>query len=162
VEGSVAIWALGGRQRTTATHFVVTSSWTRVQVSLSIETSGYTGLRAEIYLNTVDAPLQIDGTRLTPAGLMNASFEDDSPSWFSPDRAGSAIKEWRADASQGDDLGELLKLGHDGDHAVDGRTWLRMIARHDDDSIGQDLGQPLSGTTYTFTAWVRAPAGSTA
>lgn len=162
VEGAVAIWALGGRQRTTATRFAVTGSWTRVQVSVSVETSGYTGLRAEIYLDTVDVPLQIDGTRLTPAGVMNASFEDDSPSWSAPDRAGSAIREWRAYASRGDAMEEELKLAGDGDHASDGRSWLRVIARHDDDSIGQDLGAPLGGTTYTFSAWIRAPAGSTA
>jgi len=36
-----------------------------------------------------------------------------------------------------------------------------MTAGHDNDSIAQDVGLPLSGTTYTFSAWVRSAQGST-
>jgi predicted Ser/Thr protein kinase len=160
VEGTLALWALGKRQKAAMTSFAVTSDWSRVQASVSIEAHGYTGLRAEIYVNTVDVPLQIDGTRLTPAGLMNASFEDDSPGWFSPDRAGSAIQDHHAESSASGDHRALWKVSRD--HAVDGGACLRMIARYDDDSIAQDLGRPLSGTTYTFTAWVRVPPGEPA
>lgn len=107
----------------------------------------------------MDTPLEIDATRLTPAGLVDASFERDPPAWISPGRAGAAAV--RMVDSSPRYVGGLFRPGHGSDHPKDGAAWLRMTAGNDGDSIAQDLERPLAGTTYTFSAWVRAAPAAT-
>jgi hypothetical protein len=54
----------------------------------------------------------------------------------------------------------LFDPGRAAGGARDGAGWVRLSGRQADVSIAQDLVSPLAGTTYTFSAWVRAAPGS--
>src|SRR5690349_14402915 len=69
VSGSLAIWGLGATGETVSTAFTVGHAWTRVQTSLHIQNDGHSGLRAEIYLQTINSAVQVDATRLIAVGL---------------------------------------------------------------------------------------------
>jgi hypothetical protein len=141
VAGTLALWALGKTPAMAITAFEVGQRWTPIQVSLNIHASDFAGLRTELYLITTGVPLDIDATSLLPAGLVNASFEDEPVGWILPAGAVRIVR---------DEVGR----------AKDGDAWLRMIAARDHDAIAQEVGAPASGATYSFSAWVRAPQGS--
>jgi hypothetical protein len=54
----------------------------------------------------------------------------------------------------------LFEPGRAPTGARNGGTWLRLTAKRPNASIAQDLGSPLVGTTYSFSAWARAVPGS--
>jgi len=127
-------------------HQVAGASWSRVQATLHVAADDHTGLRAEVYVDTVAAPLQIDGARLVPAGLADASFERGLASWR-PFNQAAGVQAQRITGSG---------------HATDGDALLRITSASPNGSVAQDLGRPLSGVTYSFSCWVRAVPGSTA
>ena len=73
--GQMTVWALGGTQEAGSTQFTADGNWTLVSAPLSVVNAGHTALRAELYLNTVNENLQVDGAQLVNTGLANASFE---------------------------------------------------------------------------------------
>lgn len=159
-QGHLALWALGERRKVSLTAFETTAyAWQRVEVSLDIEEHGYTGLRAEIYLASTDTWLRVDAAMLIPAGLVDASFERGSSAWYSPQGAGTMKAQRIADTSPAGPTG-LFVSGRSVDHAKNGTFWLRLNGRGNGGSIAQDLPPPLKGSTYTFSAWVRAASGS--
>jgi predicted Ser/Thr protein kinase len=158
--GNLALWALGERQKLAHTGFeVIDDLWQRVEVSIDIEEHGHTGLRAELYLASIDTWLRMDAAMLVPAGLVDASFERGSSAWYSPQQGG-AQAERIADASPRAPNG-LFVSGRSVDHAKNGAFWLRLKGQGKGGSIAQDLAPPLKGSSYTFSAWVRAAPGST-
>jgi len=75
VSGSLCLWALGGTQESASTYFTVGPKWTLVSVPLDVADSGHTGLRAEIYMDTVNTQYAVDGAQLVYTPLVDASFE---------------------------------------------------------------------------------------
>jgi hypothetical protein len=157
VAGNLVLWGLGEQHRLAITGFEVGRSWTDVAVSLDVEEHGYRSLRAEVYVGTPNAPLEIDATRLAPAGLVNASFEAGSSGWYSPDGAVD-IRRMEDPAPRG--RTGLFEPGRAAAGARDGASWLRLSGKQSSASVAQELGSPLAGTTYTFSAWVRSARGS--
>jgi len=155
VPGNLALWALGdGEERKVVkTGFDVGRSWTRVQASLDIEKYGYVALRAEVYVRA-DAPLEIDAARLIPAGLVDASFEAGSSAWYVLADSTATARRVVDPATPGP--GGRTSLAKDGWH------WLRLRSADARGSVAQNVPDPLGGTTYTFSAWLRAVPGSAA
>lgn len=161
VAGNVALWALGGDETFVYTGFQVGSEWTKVEASLYVRDHGHSSLRAELYVETVDAALQIDATSLMPAGLVDASFEHGALGWYSPE--GEAVPGHLRGADLDPrriDTGSPWRWRTDG--AKDGIWWLRLSGGQRRMSIAQDLGRPVPGISYRFSAWVRAAPGSAA
>jgi hypothetical protein len=165
VGGNLVLWALRGRERRAQTAFKVGRSWTRVEVSLDVAEYGHSALRAEIYLHTVDAWLEVDATRVVPAGLMDASFETDSAAWRALPHEGRPrdltierlVESLPRRSSDG-----LFEPGSHLPMAKNGGRWLRLASARGGGSIAQDIeGRPLAGATYSFSAWVRAAADAT-
>lgn len=60
-KGTLAIWALGGSQENAGTPFNLNGSWKCVSVQLDVNNSGHTGIRAEVYLDSIGHPdFQLD------------------------------------------------------------------------------------------------------
>jgi Protein kinase domain/Carbohydrate binding domain/Putative zinc-finger len=159
VAGNLVLWSLGEEHRLAVTGFEVGRTWTEAEVNLDVEEPGSTALRAEVYLTTVGAPLEIDATRLVPAGLVNASFEAGASGWERPGGSAAAGVRHMTDPSPRGETA-LFEPGRSATGARNGAAWLRLSGRRPNASIAQDLDSPLAGTTYTFSAWVRAAPGS--
>jgi hypothetical protein len=145
VSGRLALTALGGSNgESVATAFNAGSAWTRVQATVHIVADGRTGLRAELILDTANVPLQVDGARLVPSGLADASFENHLPAWRPFNQAAAVTATTQSGTGQ----------------AKDGNSFLRLASSAANGSLAQDLGRPLAGLTYTFSLWVRAVPGS--
>jgi hypothetical protein len=159
IVGSLVIWGLGHPDKPLITGFRVGRTWTQVQSSLHIDARRFSGLRAEIYLTTPGGTLEVDAASLTSAGLVDASFEENADTWYSPDGSRD-LRTWRmVDGSDRNSTG-LLARAPAAAHPKDGRYWLRLTQTNGG-HIAQDILAPLAGTTYTFAAWVRAAPGST-
>jgi len=160
VAGSLTLWALGADETAVRTGFQVGHAWTQIEASLYVSDHGHSSLRAELYVDTPGVALQVDATSLVPAGLVDASFERGALGWYSPE--GEAV----ASELRASDLGPRTGAGASwtarADAAKDGAWWLRLGGEQHRVSIAQDLGRPVPGIPYRFSAWVRAAPGSVA
>ena len=75
ISAQMTLWALGGTQEAGSTQFTADGNWTLVSAPVSVTTGGHTTLRSELYLNTVNENLQVDGAQLVNTGLANSSWE---------------------------------------------------------------------------------------
>ncbi len=64
VKGRLALWSFGATASAASVPFTTTSSWTRVEVQIPIGTADVTGLRVEVYLDTVGSTVSIDSAQL--------------------------------------------------------------------------------------------------
>jgi hypothetical protein len=65
ITGRLAAWALGGTNEVNFEKFTVRGSWTLVTFTLPVKSAGHSSLRLEVYDDTVNQALLVDGTRLS-------------------------------------------------------------------------------------------------
>ncbi|MCU1527632.1 MAG: hypothetical protein JWP75_1395 [Frondihabitans sp.] len=136
--GTLALWALGGTSNVVATKTfsAVHSGWTKVQTTVNTGTSGATRLKAEVYLGTLKSTLWLDKGSVSPNRLTQGSFETGTAPW----NHGTGVK-WAT---------------YKGTGLPDGTAFLQTNAATAGTSITQDLTlQPLIGSTYTASIWVK-------
>jgi hypothetical protein len=144
VTACLVLWGLGGTQegggsqQTCDTN--IRSTWKLLTAPLDTA-SAHTTLRAQIIMYSAGPNYDVDGAQVADAGLKHASFENG-------DRTGWALS---PNASWATYSG-----------ARDGQTFLEMNTgtAGGGASLWQDI--PISttpGQSFTFTVWMRAPAG---
>jgi surface antigen len=67
-QGRLALWALGGNEEHEATTFSTTASWQRITVTLSVQSSGHSSLRSEIYYDSANHRALLDDVALNRGG----------------------------------------------------------------------------------------------
>jgi hypothetical protein len=145
VSGRLVLTALGGTVETEATSFTAGPKWSLVSVPLTVATTGHTGLQAEVAVDTVATPLDVDGTQLADAGVANASFEQSLNGWVGGVSGTSVARGWVQDAS----------------YAFEGNAFMRTSTLVAGGSVAQTVvAVPQVGHAYTFSAWLRTMPGS--
>ena len=136
----MTLWALGGTQEAGSTQFTADGNWTLVSAPVSVTNGGHTALRAELYLNTVNENLQVDGAQLVDTGLANSSWELGYFSgWDTYPFGAPAAAVSGTGGREGTGLGSVVV-------ADAGRA------------VTQSLGAPGPGQSHVFSAWVRSPS----
>lgn len=150
VRGTLALWALGGSVESATSSFNAYGSWTLVATEL-VMTSAHSTLRAEVYLESTDKALALDGAQLIRTGLDYGSFEGGGGTWR-PLNGSAAVNFTQY---QG--------------WAREGEWYAEMNTTESGASVAQDvypstkLGWGVPGTnqrTYCFSAWLRTPHGT--
>jgi len=70
--GELVIWALGGTTEKTSKTFTATADWSEVRVTLDAKEAGHTTTRAQIYLRTAGANLDVDDVAFYAGDASNA------------------------------------------------------------------------------------------
>ena len=140
----VVLWGIGRATQKGETCAGVTDAWTPVSAPYDVSASGLTQLRAQVYLLTPGARLDLTGGSLVDDELANASFENNQTGgWKFLRPPGGAVQALAAKASGLPEGGNLLKL----------RT------SRPGGSVYQDVPENLEqGQSYTFSVWARANA----
>jgi hypothetical protein len=143
--GTLALWAMADTPNEgVATPFVAGATWTLVTATLDPQQSHAT-LRAQIFLDTAGASIDLDGAQLTPQLLRNADFA--SP---------SALR-WQWDQTA------QMNLMVYGGGARDGANYLETNTGIAGGSVYQDAAAGVSpGQDDTFSIWLRSPSGQPA
>jgi len=145
VSGTVALWGIGGNSESTGTDFTVGPNWTLVSAPLYVKEAGHNQLRAEIYLSTTYASLDVDGAVLVNAGLDNASFEANAVGW----------RPWNYAASV--NLAEYNNPAR----SHDGHGFLEMNTSAPGGSVAEDVWvNTVAEQSYSFSVWLRAAPGT--
>lgn len=140
----LALWALGGNQEVAVTSVSLDAEWTFVTVGLDVVEGGHTALRAELYINQAGATVDMDGSRLCNAGLLNASFSVEGAAWVPTNLAGSVTMTWIRDLNK---------------DPKDGSSFLRVSVTAAGGSVSQDVPKLLPQHCCSFGLWLRAAYG---
>lgn len=146
-DGLIVLWGLGGPVVShTESKFSVGGEWTKV--TQTIELAGPTsGLRAELYMNTVGPSLWLDGGQLTKNLLSAPSFEGGS---FSGWKAGNGPINYAVYQSP-----TSIYTSYDGSFFAASNTATVGASLVQDVSI-----RPAAGDTYTAEVWLRSSDSS--
>jgi hypothetical protein len=91
VSGTVALWGLGlNATEGNVTPFVAGPTWSQVSTTLDPQ-QVHSSLRAQVYLTSTGANLDLSGAQLNPQLLRNAGFNNAPLVWQSDTSAGMAI-----------------------------------------------------------------------
>ena len=154
VTGTVSIYGLKPNEvigDAANTKFTATGTWQQVTVPLQISTTGETSIRAQVYNGTPNVNLDLDGASLVNAGLSNASFMWGAPSCSTP-------LSWKGFSNGG----TMYQCSYvEESRAQQGSVFEEMHGTVANVSLAQDLAvSPQPGQSYSFSVWLRAPAGS--
>ncbi len=154
-QGSIAVWALTGttKYEFASQNFLIGGGWTLVSTTLNITGSGHNGFKVDVFTNQASGEkLDIDGGQLQNAGLPNASFDSGTTS------------SWTLGANSGGTYADAVYgSGHASGPPVDGADYLEFHANSAPAYVYQSVTLSPTATvgwTYTFSAWVRSPDGS--
>ena len=81
VDGTLALWALGGSAEASAVSFTVGEQWRPIGTTTTITQPGVSSLRLEMYTSTSGAQLFLDEASLSPNLATNPSFETPTVAW---------------------------------------------------------------------------------
>lgn len=140
--GSFVLWALGSSNTNAATNFTVGKTWTQVQVTLPVRSSGQSRFAIEVYEDTL-APqtLYVDNASISTNQITDGSVELGAAGW-SPNESGTNLQVYAANSSQ---------------TAMDGIHFGATNVAASGGSIATSVVRQFqSGQTFTATMWIRA------
>ncbi|OII27740.1 hypothetical protein [Frigoribacterium sp. MCBA15_019] len=140
-KGTLALWGLGGSANVVEqTPFTVDSTWQKITVSTDMNSTASKQLKAEVYMETTNATLWLDGGGLSDNLLSSGSFE------------GASSTGW----VRGDSRMNLAVYSKAQLPPKDG-TYLAATNTPVASSLYQTVSaRPLAGETYTAELWVRS------
>jgi len=144
----LVIWGVGRNSQSGQTCAVLGPTWTLVAAPFDVTTTGLVMLRAQVFVDTARALLDLTGASLVNDGLENASFEHGlTAGWsFAAAPGGS----FQAQAGRASGLPE-------------GSDLLAVRATKAGGSLYQDVrGGPVPGQSYTFSIWARSASSGNA
>ena len=141
--GTLALWGLGlTATEGSNTSFTTSPTWTLVTTTLD-PLRAHSTLRAQVYLGSAGVSVDLDGTRLTPQLLDNASFDSGGPSPW----------QWDQNAQM-----NVVVASSGG--AKEGPSYLQASTAINGGSVWQDVSAPIAtNADQTFSVWVRSPSG---
>jgi len=142
VAGVLALWALGANSpEVNSTPFSAGARWTTVTATLNPQQQ-HAWLRAQVYLQTTDASLDMDGAELVPQLLRDGGFE-------------SGIGPWQPYGGT-----QETAMATETGAAVDGQSYLETSTSTPGGSVFQDVSSlVIPAHDYTLTIWVRSGSG---
>lgn len=145
--GDVALWALGSGQNVVATtKYSVVGEWTLVTATLK-PSIGFSQLKAEVYLGTVNDTLFLDDSSLSKNRVASSSFE------------GGSFAGWTTGNGA---ITQTVSAGTASSPAADGSYYSTVTAQAASSSVAQtQLRETTPGEEYRATIWVKAPTGTT-
>src|SRR4029077_13983126 len=129
-------------------------AWKRVEVPLTVTLTEATKIRVQVYEQTKNTNIDIDGAQLLNSGLENASFALGA----TPPPGCGTTYDWTAYPNGG----SLAKCDYASESGAEqGGSFLEINDTAEGGSVGQDVPfTPRVGQTYTFSVWLRAPAAA--
>jgi len=144
--GIVALWALGSQNANTTANYTVQGEYTKVTVTLDSPIA-FSALKAEVYLNTTDATLFLDDSRVSKNLLSAPSFE------------GGALNNWGTGNGA---VAPAVATATAASPAVHGSYYATVTSQTPNGSFAQVVERDTTaGEKYIATVWVKSPTGST-
>ncbi len=138
----LVLWGIGRGRQAGQTCAVLGPTWTVVSAPYDVTASGLATLRAQVFVDTAKARLDLTGASLVNDGLQNASFE------------GGLSSGWHFLAARG---GSITAYAGRAAALPEGSNLLQVRSSRKGGSIYQDVPAALSpGQSYTFSIWARA------
>ena len=75
VTGELVIWGIGGTAESASTPFTATAQWQEVRTTLTIAQAGHLATRAQIYLRTANANLELDDVAFYAGDAASSAIE---------------------------------------------------------------------------------------
>jgi len=138
----LVLWGIGRGRQAGQTCAVLGPTWSVVSAPYDVTASGLATLRAQVFVDTAKARLDLTGASLVNDGLKNASFE------------GELSSGWHFLAARG---GSITAYAGRAAALPEGSNLLEVRSSRKGGSIYQDVPAALSpGQSYTFSIWARA------
>ena len=138
----LVLWGIGAARQAGQTCAVVGPEWTLVSAPYDVTVPGLALLRAQVFVDTAKARLDLLGASLVNDGLNNASFE------------GNLSSGWSVLAARG---GTITAYAGRAGALPEGSNLLEIHSSKKGGSVFQDVPAVLEpGQSYTFSIWAKA------